>query len=682
MQRLLILLTMLLLLPTKDLPGQEEQITFTDSSNDFITLTSRPVRVVSLVPSVTEMLLKIGAGKAVLGVTLHDIRPAETAGKELVGGFFNPDLDRVAALKPDTIFYASIQDGVVERFAGKATLINLSASSINESFDQIRLLGKIFGKNDKAEKIIAEQQRQLTLIEKKIALIPKEKRLRTIRLMDRDKIMVPGDNSFQNEYIKRAGGIAPQFGENGSIIEPDLVKWQEFNPQVIYGCGGESQVLSIISQPGWGDVDAVQDNRIIFFPCDLTCRASTHTGYFVSWLAARLYENEFADPEQLVLPAKVVQKRELEIDYDYIAQAEKVYSDILDFRNKSVLIKLKEPMTILSTLEGWRQDISFIGNHYFPPPSWGLDHSQGLAGLRKRTFSALELKEEDTAMLFTGADIDNLAVATARYKEMKVTALVTAGVKSNAVRMAGDVGAYYELDELNELDKNKKEEKPGTINIILLTNTTLSKRAMTRALISAVEAKTAALQDLDIRSTATSKINPATGTGTDNILIVQGTGPQIDATGGHTKMGELIARAVYDGVNEALAKQNGITSNRSIFARLKDRKTSAWQLSRLCDCENELGKDLEQLLLQPGYSSFIAAAFAISDHYERGLVIDLSSFDTWCRTVASQIAGKEVDVKEVEDPDQPLVMRKALGALVTGLQQQEQCKKNNNRDTP
>ncbi|NOR24710.1 MAG: adenosylcobinamide amidohydrolase, partial [Desulforhopalus sp.] len=442
------------------------------------------------------------------------------------------------------------------------------------------------------------------------------------------------------------------------------------------------QVLSILSQPGWGDVDAVQDNRIIFFPCDLTCRASTHTGYFVSWLAARLYENEFADPEQLVLPAKVVQKRELEIDYDYIAQAEKVYSDILDFRNKSVLIKLKEPMTILSTLEGWRQDISFIGNHYFPPPSWGLDHSQGLAGLRKRTFSALGLKEEDTAMLFTGADIDNLAVATARYKEMKVTALVTAGVKSNAVRMAGDVGAYYELDELNELDKNKKEEKPGTINIILLTNTTLSKRAMTRALISAVEAKTAALQDLDIRSTATSKINPATGTGTDNILIVQGTGPQIDATGGHTKMGELIARAVYDGVNEALAKQNGITSNRSIFARLKDRKTSAWQLSRLCDCENELGKDLEQLLLQPGYSSFIAAAFAISDHYERGLVIDLSSFDTWCRTVASQIAGKEVDVKEVEDPDQPLVMRKALGALVTGLQQQEQCKKNNNRDTP
>ncbi|MCP4338466.1 MAG: ABC transporter substrate-binding protein [Desulfobulbaceae bacterium] len=669
MQRFLLLLTMLLLLPTKDLLGQEEQITITDSSNESITLTTRPARVVSLVPSVTEMLLRIGAGKAVLGVTHHDIWSAETAEKELVGGFFNPDLERVAALKPDTIFYASIQDGVVERFAGKVTLINLSASSISESFDQIRLLGKIFGENDKAEKIIVEQQRQLAFIEKKIARIPQKKRMRTVRLMGRDKIMVPGDDSFQNEYIKRAGGIAPQFGENGSIIEPDLAKWQEFNPQVIYGCGGDRQVMSILSQPGWGDVDAVRNNRIIFFPCDLTCRASTHTGYFVSWLAARLYEKEFADPEQLVLPAKIVQKKELKIDYDYVAQAEKVYSDILDFRNKSVLIKFKEPMTILSTLEGWRQDISFIGNHYFPPPSWGLGNSKGLAGLRARTLSALELRQEDTAMLFTGADIDYLAVATVEHKEMKVTALVTAGIKSNAVRMARDVGAYYELDKLDDTDKKKK---PGTINTILLTNTTLSKRAMTRALISAVEAKSAALQDLDIRSTATPGVNPATGTGTDNILIVQGTGPQIDATGGHTKMGELIARAVYDGVIKAVAKQNGITSKRSIFARLKDRKTNAWQLSRLCGCGSELGKGLEQLLLQADYSSFVASSFAISDHYERGLVTDLGSFDTWCRTVASQIAGKEVDVKEVEDPDQPLVMRKALGALVTGLQQKEQ----------
>lgn len=659
------LLAMLLLLPTRELIADEKSVTFTDSSAKEISIKTRPARIVSLVPSVTEMLLRLGADRAVIGVTHHDTWPAETAEKVIVGGYFNPDLDRVAALEPDTIFYAETQDWVVERFEGHATLINLTASSIDESFEHMKLLGWLLDREEMAGEIINEQQRQLALIKKKTDQIPDEKRLRTVRLMGRDKVMVPGDDSFQNEYIKRAGGIAPQFGGDGSIIEPTLAKWQEFNPQVIYGCGGDREVLQLLSQPGWGDVAAVKNNRIIFFPCDLTCRAATNTGYFVSWLAARLYEQEFSDFQKLVLPAKVVKRQPFELGFEYVQNAEKLYSDILDFRNKSLLIQLKRPMTILSTLEGWRQNISYIGNHYFPPPSWGLRHNEGVKDLRERTFAALNLEHENSAMLFTGADMDNLAIATTRFKEMKVTALVTAGVKGNAVRMGKDAGAYYELEKQKESEKKKK---PGTINLILLSNTTLSKRAMTRALITAVEAKSAALQDLDIRSTAASGVNPATGTGTDNILVVQGTGPQIDATGGHTKMGELMAKAVYNGVVEAIAKTNGITSKRSIFARLKERKISAWQLSCLCGYESEPDRGVEQLLLEPVYSSFIAAAFAISDQYERGLIHDLGSFDSWCQTIAQRIAGRQVEVHQVEAPNQPLVMRKAFGALVSGLQ--------------
>lgn len=657
------IIAMLLLLPAGELVAKEDLITFTDSSAREISFQTRPERVVSLVPSVTEMLLELGVEKELLGVTLHDIRPAAVAGKAVLGGFFNPDLDRVAALKPDTIFYSDIQDGLVERFEGKARLIHLSVTSIDQSFEHIRLLGQIFDRRERAEEIIVEQQRQLALIKNKIEQIPPGERLRTVRLMGWDKVMVPGDNSFQNEYIEMAGGIAPQFGKEGSIIEPDLAGWQEFNPQVIYGCGDDREGLALFSESAWGNVDAVKNNRIIFFPCELTCRASTHTGYFVSWLAAKLYWKHFSDPRELVLPAGVVERKPVQLDFDYVEKAERLYSDILDFRHKSLVIKLNNPMTILSTLEGWRQDINYVGNHYFPPPSWGLGHDDGLDGLKKRTFAALKLDEKESSMLFTGADMDNLAIATAHFKDMKVTAIVTAGVKSNALRMGKDVGGYYELDKFDDRDKKKK---PGTINTILLTNTRLSKRAMTRALVSAVEGKSAALQDQDIRSTPSPAINPATGTGTDNILVVQGSGPEINASGGHTKMGELIARAVYDGVTEAIAKQNGITSKRSIFARLDDRKISSRQLSR------EHGRALDKLLLEPEYSSFIAAAFAISDQYERGLITDLGSFDSWCREIAEQIAGGQVEVRELTDQQQllqkqPLVMRKAFGALINGI---------------
>ena len=102
----------------------------------------------------------------------------------------------------------------------------------------------------------------------------------------------------------------------------------------------------------------------------------------------------------------------------------------------------------------------------------------------------------------------------------------------------------------------KFENAPGTINIILLTNATLSDGAMARAIITATEAKTAALQDLDVRSTFTNQ-NQATGTGTDNIIVVsgKGLGKPLGSTGGHTKMGELIAVSTKIAVTEAIRKQ-------------------------------------------------------------------------------------------------------------------------------
>ena len=132
----------------------------------------------------------------------------------------------------------------------------------------------------------------------------------------------------------------------------------------------------------------------------------------------------------------------------------------------------------------------------------------------------------------TGADMDHLTVTEKGFNQMRAVAVVTAGVCSNAQRMSRDTGNFYE---------------PGTINIMVMTNMRLSHRAMARAVITVTEAKTAALTDLDIRSSFQGIDFQATGTGTDNIIIVQGQGVPIDNTGGHSKMGELIAKAVHQG---------------------------------------------------------------------------------------------------------------------------------------
>ncbi|KJS01919.1 MAG: hypothetical protein VR65_07325 [Desulfobulbaceae bacterium BRH_c16a] len=641
-------------LSASELWSEQLPLTFTDSANREITLERTPRRVVSLVPAMTEILVRLGAADSVVGITIPSILPPETAGKAIVGGFFHPDIDRVAELRPEVVFYGSLHEQAIAGLLDKAVCIRLTPRTIDESFADIRLLGKIFNASDKAAALIAEQQHELDVIALKVANIPANERQRVIRLMGTEPLMVPGDDSFQNEYIRRAGGIAPQFGHNGNIIPISLAQWQQFNPQIIYSCG-RSRTFPLLQQPGWRDVDAVRNQRILFFPCELTCRLANGSGAFVSWLSASIYGEAFSKEDQYALAQEIVDRRALPIDLASVRQAEIITSNIADFRNKTLVVSFNRPMTVVSTLEGQKSGITAVANHFFPPPAWGLSHPRGLAGMRETDLRVLGLDTDSTAMLFTGVDMDNLAVIKKSWRQMEVIALVTAGVEGNAMRMGTDIGSFYEPEAPDTI------AKPGTINILLLSNMKLTPRAMTRAIISATEGKTAAIEDLDIRSSYSGGSHSATGTGTDNIIVAEGEGQIIDATGGHTKMGELIAATVHDGVLEAIRRQNGLTAGRSIFKRLEERNID---LSKICHNDSALRTRVEQLLLQPRYASFLAAAFTISDEYERGLISDLAAFNSWCQAVADAIAGRPVILGEAADLDLPPVLAKAMAVFL------------------
>ena len=69
-------------------------------------------------------------------------------------------------------------------------------------------------------------------------------------------MVVPGDDSFQNDYIRHAGGIPPSLGKKGAMVPITLAEWQQFNPQVIFTCGSDlKQVQKLVQQPGWQEVD-------------------------------------------------------------------------------------------------------------------------------------------------------------------------------------------------------------------------------------------------------------------------------------------------------------------------------------------------------------------------------------------------------------------------------------------
>jgi len=631
------------------------------AQGNVVAFDTPPRRIVSLVPAVTEILFGIGAGDRLVGVTYHDVQP-EAVEKAVVGGFFSPAVDKILALNPDVVFVSSRHESVIEQCTAMGIpTLQLYMRTLDASFDAMASIGRLVGREAAADQLRDRLRRQLNHIGKKVDAIPPANRLRTLRIMGRDCIMTPGDDSFQNQMIAAAGGIPPGFGKNGPVVDITLEQWKAFNPQVVYGCYGDKATAEkFFEKSGWKDVAAVRDGRIYYFPCSLTCRAGTHTADFVAWLSARLYGKQFSRPEMLTASNDVLTRSSLSIDLPYVQSAGVVQSRILDFTHKSLLITFTKPMVVVSTLEGVREGVTAAGNHFFPPPAWSIGHESGLEGLRTAVCNVLQRKVPETALLFTGADMDHLSVQRKTFRKITVYALVTAGARSNAIRAAMDEGRYYE---------------PGTINVVVLTNAALSPRAMQRAVIAATEAKSATLQDLDIRSSYTPGVSGATGTGTDNVIVVQGSGTPIDNSGGHTRMGELISRAVYDGVREALFNQSGFAPGRNVMQRLKERKISIRRMLGQEDCPplglkpHAVAAAMERVLLEPRYAAFVEAAFAMSDDYERGLISDLSSFRSWGHSIAQEIAGapiEHLDPLLVRD-GMPEVLSEALNALANGI---------------
>ena len=146
-----------------------------------------------------------------------------------------------------------------------------------------------------------------------------------------------------------------------------------------------------------------------------------------------------------------------------------------------------------------------------------------------------------TVGLMTAASMDSFRMVQAAEQGVEIVVLVTAGL-SNA-RRAGDYAEYREIGTPSYL--------AGTINIICLTTAVLTPAAMIEAVITATEAKSAALQNLGINSPVSQA--PATGTGTDAIAIAGGHGPiDVKYCGKHVIFGEILANLVIEAVTSSI----------------------------------------------------------------------------------------------------------------------------------
>jgi adenosylcobinamide hydrolase len=248
-----------------------------------------------------------------------------------------------------------------------------------------------------------------------------------------------------------------------------------------------------------------------------------------------------------------MRKKEIKLKLENV-KAEVLYYKYRNVDVNTLLVSFKEKRRVISTLDGYRT-VSFVANSYQPPELSEII-MKDYAAFEEDFPKVLGIPCSDLSFLSTGANMDNLAVCEKSYQDRIVCCLATGGV-GNALR-AG-------VDRSDWMEQNGTYTKTlGTINIIILTNVTLTDGALARTIITATEAKTAALQDMDARSSVSPE-NQATGTGTDNMIVVSGTDPdkKIRHTGGHTKMGELIGATTKIAVAETIKKHEAAVAKSS-----------------------------------------------------------------------------------------------------------------------
>jgi adenosylcobinamide amidohydrolase len=227
-----------------------------------------------------------------------------------------------------------------------------------------------------------------------------------------------------------------------------------------------------------------------------------------------------------------------------------------------IVVELAEPHRVLTTsscVGGFSADVKHLVNHQ---SCEAADHKErythivglGSEGYHRAVCDELKLVPEATALMGTAANMIYAAHETAEVGDLRVDAVVTAGVEANAV-CAGDDAEWIET----AAGWNKMQQVAGTINTMVLVNQPLVPEALVRALLTITEGKTAALMELSVSSRRSEDL--ATGTGTDQVCLAApvGEGRYVYSSASpHTKLGELLGRSVRNATKQALRWQNGL----------------------------------------------------------------------------------------------------------------------------
>lgn len=253
-------------------------VTVTDDAGTELTLDAAPERIVSLAPSSTEIVCALEACDRLVGVTDFDDYPAEVADIDDVVINAQVDVERVVAAEPDLVIAAGNE---ITPSAVIAQLVELDLpvlvlypESLDEVYDDIRLVGTLLDAQDGADELIAGMEDRVDAVVEAVADADRPRTLYEVFYAE-GSTYTAGEGSFLASLIDLAGGEPVTGDAQGLIGSEDLVA---ADPQLIllgtasYDptlADAEAAQTAVAGRPGWADLSAVADGRVVPYTDDI-----------------------------------------------------------------------------------------------------------------------------------------------------------------------------------------------------------------------------------------------------------------------------------------------------------------------------------------------------------------------------------------------------------------------------
>ena len=279
-------------------PAGAAALSVVDQTGRTLSLPGPPRRIVSLVPSVTEVLYAIGAQGTLVGVTDFCDYPPEARRKPHVGDMLSPNLETLVTLKPDLV--VATRSGNREETFDQLKRLGIPVYLVDPVTvdDVLRLvsdLGDLTGHRDRAVLVDRDLERRIAAVRDRVKGRPQP---RVLYVLWPEPLIVPGRGALVSELIVLAGGASVTADQGQGYPRMSLEAAVGRAPEVIVlarhgsriGSAGREQWLRLESMP------AIRNGRLYMADGDLMHRYGPRLVVGLENLARMIHPEAFDSP--------------------------------------------------------------------------------------------------------------------------------------------------------------------------------------------------------------------------------------------------------------------------------------------------------------------------------------------------------------------------------------------------